>query len=255
MMNHQQMYKVIVVEDEILLCENLVKKINDLNENFQVIAAAEDGESALNLIEKHLPHLVITDIKMPIMDGLELCKELHSFYPSIQLLIVSGYNEFELAQRAIEYGVKGFLLKPVTTQKLEAAIRKIKILLDSQKEEVSAFSSENTKIMSKVQIADCVEQYLKANFSKQISLGDISEKMGFSADYLSHLYKKEKNLSPIKYLTMLRINHAKHLLLNYPELDIETVGQMSGYPDPVYFSKAFKKHTGVYPSQFAKNNS
>lgn len=248
----QNPYKVIVVEDEFLLCENLLKKISGLDMGFQVIDTAEDGESALSLIEKHLPHLVITDIKMPIMDGLELCKELHTFYPSIQLLIISGYNEFELAQTAIEYGVKGFLLKPISAAKLESALSKIKITLDSQTNEVTSILSKNSIAMSKEQIADCVEQYLKENFSRQISLGAISEKMGFSADYLSHLYKNKKNSSPIKYLTALRINHAKHLLVNHPDLDVETIGQMSGYPDPVYFSKAFKKQTGVYPSQFAK---
>ncbi|NBI92487.1 response regulator [Lachnospiraceae bacterium] len=249
-----QEYKAIVVEDEFLLSKNIIKKVNDSDLNFQVIASAEDGESALNLIEKHMPHLVITDVKMPVMDGLELCKELHSFYPAIQVLIVSGYNEFELAQRAIEYGVKGFLLKPLSSSKLEEALRKIKITLDGKKDEISAFGQKNLQIMSKEQIADCVEQYLKENFSKQISLKDISEKMGFSADYLSHLYKKQKNSSPIKYLTSLRINHAKHLLANYPDLDMETIGEMSGYPDPAYFSKAFKKQTGVYPSQFVKGN-
>lgn len=109
--------------------------------------------------------------------------------------------------------------------------------------------------MSKEQIADCVEQYLKENFTKQISLGNISDKLGYSPDYLSHLYKKQKNSSPIKYLTALRMNHAKHLLLHHPELDIETIGAMSGYPDPVYFSRAFKKQTGCYPSQFIKNQN
>lgn len=247
------LYKTIVVEDEFLLCENVVEKIHAANMNFQVIATAEDGETALQLIEKHLPQLVITDIKMPIMDGLELCKELYSFYPSIQILIISGYNEFNLAQRAIEYGVKGFLLKPVSLEKLASALSKIQISLDSQKEKVASSVPENLKNMTKEQIANCVEQFLKENFTQQITLGDISKKLGFSPDYLSHIYKKQKNCSPIKYLTALRINHAKHLLLNHRELDIESVGQMSGYPDPVYFSKVFKKQTGLYPSQFSKD--
>lgn len=246
-------YKTIVVEDEFLLCENVVEKIRGADMNFQVIATAEDGETALQLIEKHLPHLVITDIKMPIMDGLELCKELYSFYPSIQILIISGYNEFNLAQRAIEYGVKGFLLKPVSQEKLASALSKIRISLDSQQEKVASSVPEHLKNMTKEQIANCVEQYLKENFTQQITLGDISKKLGFSPDYLSHIYKKQKNSSPIKYLTTLRINHAKHLLLNHSELDIESIGQMSGYPDPVYFSKVFKKQTGLYPSQFSKS--
>lgn len=163
------------------------------------MASAEDGESALNLIEKYMPHLVVTDIKMPVMDGLELCRELYSFYPAIQILIVSGYNEFELAQKAIEYGVKGFLLKPLSTQRLQESLRKIKIALDSKEEDISFLSQNSTQPLGKEEIADYIEHYLKENFSKQISLKNVSEKMGFSIDYLSHLYKKQTGVYPSQF--------------------------------------------------------
>lgn len=199
MAEKEQNYRVIVVEDDILLSKNIIKKTNDSHLNFQVVASAEDGESALNLIEKYMPHLVVTDIKMPVMDGLELCRELYSFYPAIQILIVSGYNEFELAQKAIEYGVKGFLLKPLSTQRLQESLRKIKIALDSKEEDISFLSQNSTQPLGKEEIADYIEHYLKENFSKQISLKNVSEKMGFSIDYLSHLYKKQTGVYPSQF--------------------------------------------------------
>ena len=109
---------------------------------------------------------------------------------------------------------------------------------------------DSLKTMGKEEIAGCVEKYLKENFQKQISMGDISDKLGFAPDYLSHLFKKYHGESPVRYLTGLRINYAKQLLIRQPDLEVAVIGEMSGYPDTVYFSKVFKKNTGMWPSQY-----
>ena len=111
-------YKVLVVEDEALIRRNIVKKIQGLNLGFNVIGSTSDGKSALNLIETELPQLVITDIQMPIMDGLELVKALYFTYPNIKVIILSGFHEFEFARQAIQYGVNDYLLKPVVIEEL-----------------------------------------------------------------------------------------------------------------------------------------
>lgn len=122
----------MVAEDELLILENLVKKINSMSLPFCVKGAFEDGDSALEFIKTNHVDLVITDIKMPFMNGLELSRVLHASYPSIKILIISGYNEFTLAQEAIEYQVKGFLLKPIRQEQLEQALTKLLIELDSE---------------------------------------------------------------------------------------------------------------------------
>lgn len=245
-------FKVLIVEDECLIRENLIQKIEEMNMEFEVVGYAEDGQSALDLVRKHCPDLVITDIKMPVMDGLELAKQLHSSYRFIKILIISGYSEFEFARKAIEYDVRGFLLKPINKEKLEQALTKVLIELNKDAESLNSIALENAKSMSKEQIIDCVEHYIKENFKTEIRISDIADYMGFTPDYISHLFKKHKRESPIKYLTTLRINYAKQLLINNPELDVGVIGEMAGYSDPTYFSKVFRKQVGVYPSQYRK---
>lgn len=247
-------YDIVVAEDELLIQENLIKKINALSLPFVIKGAFEDGESALDFIRNNHVDLLITDIKMPVMSGIELSRILRASFPSIKVLIISGYNEFTLAQQAIEYQVKGFLLKPIKLEQLEQALTRLLIELDSENKTVQASVPEHLKSMSKEEIASCVEKYLHENFRKQISMGEISEKLGFAPDYLSHLFKKYHKESPIRYLTSLRINYARQLLIRHPELDVSIIGEMSGYPDPVYFSKVFKKNTGIWPSQYRSEN-
>ena len=243
-------YDVVVAEDELLIQENLIKKINALSLPFTIKGTFEDGESALDFIRNHHVDLLITDIKMPVMSGLELSRILRASFPSIKVLIISGYNEFTLAQQAIEYQVKGFLLKPIKQENLEQALTKLLIELDGENETVQASVPEHLKNMSKEEIVSCIEKYLQENFRRQITMGEISDRLGFAPDYLSHLFKKYHNESPIRYLTNLRIHYARQLLIRHPELEVSIIGEMSGYPDPVYFSKVFKKNTGIWPSQY-----
>ena len=145
----RKQYDVVVAEDELLILENLVKKINSMSLPFCVKGAFEDGDSALEFIKTNHVDLVITDIKMPFMNGLELSRVLHASYPSIKILIISGYNEFTLAQEAIEYQVKGFLLKPIRQEQLEQALTKLLIELDSENDTFQASVPEHLKTLGR----------------------------------------------------------------------------------------------------------
>ncbi len=114
--------KTVVVEDEVLLLKNITKKILQTNSSFEVVGTAYNGAEALEIIEKTLPEVVFTDIRMPMMDGLELAGILKRKYSSIFLVIISGYDDFEYARRAIGYGVSNYLLKPVQRTQLEETL-------------------------------------------------------------------------------------------------------------------------------------
>lgn len=118
--------KTIVVEDEVLLMRNIEKKIKQADDAFEVIGCAYDGAEALKLIEKNVPDVVFTDIRMPIMDGLRLTEILKERYPQIYVVIVSGYDDFEYARKAIIYGVSNYLLKPVRAEELKETLEKLK---------------------------------------------------------------------------------------------------------------------------------
>jgi len=118
-------YKVFLVEDEIVTREGIRDNIPWAALGFEFCGEAPDGEIALPLIQESRPDLVITDIKMPFMDGLDLSRILRERMPRLKIVILSGHDEFEYAQKAIQLGVAEYLLKPVTVQDLSNVLTKI----------------------------------------------------------------------------------------------------------------------------------
>lgn len=128
-------YKAFFVEDEIVTREGIRDNVDWQGNGFEFCGEAPDGEIALPLIEVTHPDLLITDIKMPFMDGLELCKIVRERMPSMKIVILSGHDEFEYAQRAINLGVTEYLLKPVTVQDLHQVLNRIATQLDRERRE------------------------------------------------------------------------------------------------------------------------
>lgn len=126
------MYKVLIVDDELKIREGLAKVIDWKENDFIVIAQAGDGREALDIYNEKKPSLVVTDIKMPEMDGLELIAQLKKINPNVNIIILSGYDDFEYAKKAIKYGVDSYILKPVDEMELCAELGKIKQRIESR---------------------------------------------------------------------------------------------------------------------------
>ncbi|HZG85418.1 helix-turn-helix domain-containing protein [Paenibacillus sp.] len=120
------MYQVVVVEDEHWIRSAVIKMIEQTGDAFEVIGEASNGDEALQLIETALPMIVITDIMMPVRDGLWLVKEIYDRKLPIVSILLSGYNEFEYAKQALQYQVSDYLLKPVLEEEVEQALRRAK---------------------------------------------------------------------------------------------------------------------------------
>ncbi len=129
------MYNVMVVDDEKLTRTFLSGMIPKLNGNWKVSATASDGAEALELLETLSIDLIITDIKMPIMDGVILCEKVNLLYPNIHLIILSGYDEFQFAQKAIKHNVSYYLLKPINNNELAKALNEISVKINKLAEE------------------------------------------------------------------------------------------------------------------------
>ena len=127
-------YKVFLVEDEIITREGIRDAVDWAAAGYQFCGEAPDGEIALPLIRERRPDIVITDIKMPFMDGLQLCRILKETLPTTKIMILSGHDEFRYAQEAIQIGVTEYLLKPIATQDLLAALHKIANQIDEERQ-------------------------------------------------------------------------------------------------------------------------
>jgi two-component system response regulator YesN len=128
-------YKVFFVEDEIITREGIRDNVDWQAGGFEFCGEAADGEMALPLLRMAQPDVLITDIKMPFMDGLQLSKIVRERMPWVKIIILSGHDEFEYAQEAIKLGVTDYLLKPVTVQKLQNILQKLTLQLDQERKE------------------------------------------------------------------------------------------------------------------------
>lgn len=245
-------YTVFVVEDETLILRNTAKKIKQLNIGFEVAETAKNGQQAIDLLQKQLPDVIITDIRMPQVDGLQLVQHLSVNCPSVRTVIISGYNDFEFARKAIQFNVKDYLLKPVESEQLYQCLIRLRIELDAEHDSIV----EKMKVLKAAQgdnIEDIIEKlrlYLDKNFTDEINLGGIAQGLNFNSSYLSKWFVKIVGKTPSSYIIKLRISKAKHLLQSVQELTVKEIGEFVGYADQNYFSRIFKQQTGISPTLY-----
>lgn len=249
-----QRYKYMVVEDEPLIRKNIIKKIESLKLPLTLCADVSDGFLAIQLINKLLPQIILTDIRMPQCDGLELARYIKENYPSIKTVILSGYNDFSYAQEALRYNVCDYLLKPLKSDALNETLQGILLSFNSSNEKLVSMRV-NTYDMPPEKISKLMLDYFLQHYKDDISISSLAETLGFSMEYLARIFKKETGLSPSKYLTNLRINEAKLFLLSHPSLEVGRIGELVGYKDAFYFSRVFKSNVYMTPSEYRHQNS
>ncbi len=172
----------------------------------------------------------------------------------VGVVSLSGYDDFSYAQAALRYSVKDYLLKPISSEALLESLQRILITLGAESEELQAYSFKENALNQQA-IANLLQNYLQENYHREISLRELGDRFGFTQEYLGKIFKKYTGETLSKYLTKLRMNEAKRLLLNNPEMSIQSIGEMVGYKDDFYFSRAFKNYTGIQPSKFRKQMS
>ena len=243
-------YTVVVADDEELLLYNLVEKIENSGLGFEVVGTAQTGTQALKLVNDFNPDLLITDIRMPAMDGITLLEKVRAKYPLIHFIIVSGFSDFEYAQSAIHMQVSEYLLKPIDPEKLRDALREVIHRLSASQYSEEAIFNQELGSQSPEYIVERLHDYLIQNYTMDINLSIIANNMHYSPSYLSKIFFGMYNMTPSKFITSLRIQRAKQLLVQKPGLSIKQVGEMVGYPEQGYFSRIFKKQTGISPYNF-----
>ncbi|MBD2871982.1 response regulator transcription factor [Paenibacillus arenilitoris] len=254
-MEETRRLRILVAEDEDLIRNHLVRKINELGEAVNVVGTAQDGKEALGLMQSGQPDLLVTDIRMPVMDGMALIKHMHLYHPRVRNIITSGYADFEYARQAMQYGVTDYLLKPISADELHRVLLRVKEAVDSEE---SAFRANmqgmHSTGMNTGEIVGSVQRYLREHFRKDVSLEQIARHFNFNASYLSKLFMKHTGELPSRYLMTLRINEAKYLLANHRHLSVKEVGERVGYPDQFYFSRIFKQMTGCTPKDYVNES-
>lgn len=243
------MYKALIIDDEKPV-RIAISKLGHWNHyHIAMPEMTSNGMEALSTMREIRPDLVFVDMNMPVMDGCTFLEKASVEFPDSQFIVVSGYDEFAYAQRAIHYGVTDYLLKPIEEEELNHAIEKA--ILRINPEEKFGRDDENIDGTSPEEVIDIIKDYIDNNYYTNIKITMFSEKYFFSIEYLTKLFKSRYGYSIYEYVLKLRMERARELL-SHEENKIIDIARRLGYADNHYFSKAFRNYYGVSPSQYRK---
>lgn len=243
------MLKVLVVDDESVVRKGIVLGVDWTALGCVVVGEASNGEEGLAAAEQYNPNLIISDIRMPKMDGIEMMQELRKRGYKAHAIMLTAYDDFTYVRSALQFGADDYLLKPFRDQELIAAIHRV---LEKEQDSLAMKPQDMLPLVkgdkSKyvMEALNYIAEHYKDN---DISITPIAHSLGVSESHLSHVFKKETSYTIIGYLTQYRVHTAMKLLQDC-RYKVYEVSEMVGYRDVAYFGSIFKKLTGISPSEY-----
>lgn len=262
------MIHLLIADDEKLEREALAELVQRRFEREVVLEVAENGRKAADTAVLWGADLILMDIEMPGMSGLDAARAVLAQRPSCRVIFVTAYSLFQYAHEAVHLGACDYLLKPVDPDELEASVRRAMRQIETERklEELAAARPQPEQTETEEEAEDAPEEgensqtalvmahvrrYLEDNYMFDLSLDSVGEILHISPAYLSAQFKKYQKMNFLDCLTELRINAAKELLAD-PFRSSAEVASMVGYEDASYFARAFKKRTGMTPTQYRR---
>ena len=245
------MYKIVVVEDEKRVRQGIIMGTDWSKINCIVMGEAEKGEEGVGIIRKCRPDIVITDIRMPRMMGIEMIEKVYELGLEPRVIFLTAYDDFAYAQQAVKLGAADYLLKPFKDGELETTIQK---LIEKNRRDTERKEQHNQELRldagdKSKYIMDAIA-YVDENYANpNISVRAVADHLGISEGHLSHLFRKETDSTLMAFVTKRRMRAAMSMLQDYRHKVYEVAEQV-GYRNITYFSATFKKYVGVSPSEY-----
>ena len=247
------MIKVLIVDDEKIVHHGLQALADWESHGFSLCHVAYNGVQALNVLRQNPDiRIVLTDLQMPKMDGLQLLEEIKRENMDVKTIVLSAHDRYDLIRRAFKLGISDYIIKTEMTEKeilaqfnnaaAQLTAREDAELIQDDQKERESDTLNRYVIMAR--------EFIKKNYGeKTLSLKTVSEYVGLSENHLSRIFAKQTGSSFIEYITELRIEKAK-TLLKETNLKVYEVAEQVGFANAEYFSKVFKKVTGKSPNHF-----
>lgn len=239
------MYKLVVVDDENRIRDGILYSFPWNQLGYEIVADFESSLLALEYIRSNPVDVVLTDIKMPILDGVELSEKLKQMNPQIEIIFISGYRDFEYAKSAISLGVREYITKPFRREEVIGVFRRMKAELDQRNQDTKQ-NEEQPLYYDKI-ILD-VKAYIHGQLT-EASLEGAANEAGLSAGYLSKLFKQKTGLSFTDYLISCKMEQAAKLLTSTRMKSYE-ISELVGYDNPKNFSRKFREYYGISPREY-----
>lgn len=227
--------KVLIVDDEHLEIEQLsflIKPVYPLWTIFE----AEDAVQAMTCLEKHMFPLAFVDIHLPGESGLDLAEWIKEKSPETEIVIVTAYQDFGYAKRAIQLDVLDYLVKPIIADELYDVIKK--------------FLQKHPQVKAKSPVVREALEMIHRYYNEKLNLNVVSAGIHVTPTYLSRRFREELGVTFTDYVIKYRIEKAKALLLKHPEWSIGRVAEAVGFTSQHHFSNSFRKYENVTPTEF-----
>lgn len=257
----ETMYKVLIAEDEEMIRKGIIYAFDWAEVDCIVVGEVDNGQEGVAKIRELQPDIVITDVNMPILDGLNMLQQTieEVLYAAV---VISGYDEFALAQRALRLGVSEYLLKPVEFDNLHLAIQRAKQQVEQRKlyaqamakgeqpDALDLLADAKLGVVASKRVKAMLE-YLHSHYAEKISINDLVEPLQTSASYLNQKFKEETCYTFNEYLNRYRIMQAIQMIRQGDE-KIYTIAEEAGFRDYKYFISVFRKYVNLSPKRFAE---
>lgn len=243
--------KILIVEDEQRAREGLKQMIQSLSSGYEVVGMTGYGQNALEMMPVLKPDVVMTDIKMPFMSGLDFIRLARARNMDTAFIIVTAFADFEFAKESISLGVVEYILKPVSAEELKKALQRVRDA-KSVHHEAGYGWKKSSHLREQypeahplvLKVLDIIEN----SYAGKISQKQTAELLGVSSEYLSYLFKKNIGKNFAKFLQEYRIEQAKYRLRTGEEPSM--VPFSVGFSDTKYFNKVFREVEGMTVKQF-----
>lgn len=243
-------YKVMLADDELIMRKALQTLIEWPAMECEVVSVVENGREVLSYLKENKVDILVTDIKMPGADGIEIAKYIWENGMNTKVILLTAYADFSYAQSAIKYNVVEYVLKTGDFAELLQAIERCKTFFSAHphRTEEALFVNEDAK----QKLVNKSLEYIEHHFCDAISVAEIAENLGTSVSYLSRIFKESTGKTLIHTINHKKLEKAKFYLTE-TDRKVYEVADALGFENITYFSRFFKKHTGISPKDYKES--
>lgn len=238
------MFTVYIVDDDLIVLDEIVSTVQWLDNGFTVIGYSCNPQKAIEEISEKKPDLVITDLKMPVLDGIELIIQLKRAEIDCEFIILSAYSSFSESREFFRLGGFDYMLKPFNQSEIEFVFERLTKKLSLKKNQTS---NASTNVVPNFTL---LTQFIQANYQHKFSLEELGKQFALSPNYICNLFSKHYNTTLTRFITDIRMKKAKESIEN-GERSFKVIASNCGYSDYYYFCRVFKEYYDMSPTGYA----